>query len=384
MKMLYILNVANRVNNFSRSSMEAAKSLGIEYHIAGNWSYKDDSDREADADKLGIHIHQIDFIRSPFDIRNYKAYKQLKILIDKEGFDVVHCNTPIGGLIGRMVFKGKKNIKIIYQAHGFHFYKGAPLKNWLLYYPVEKCLANYTDVLITINKEDFMVSKNKFRLRSGNSACYVPGVGIDLNKFSIDGDFDKSKKKKELGLPEDCTMLLSVGELSTRKNQEAIIRALPLINNDKVYYCIAGRGDKLEYLKDLAEKHGVINNVRFLGFRSDVSELCKCTDIYCFPSLQEGLPVALMEAMAEGLPCVVSRIRGNIDLIEDGKGGFLCSPKGAEEYAEKISILINDKELKTKMSEINRENIKEFSLDNVAKIMSEIYERYCFEKSEDN
>ena len=155
MKILYILNIAKKVNNFSYTSMIAAKECGLQFHIAGNWSYSDASERENDEKKYGIRIHQIDFVRNPYSLKNRKAYKQLLSLCKQESFDVIHCNTPIGGFLGRIVGNKCNVHKIIYQVHGFHFYKGAPIINWILYYPIEKWLARKTDIIITINKEDF-------------------------------------------------------------------------------------------------------------------------------------------------------------------------------------------------------------------------------------
>ena len=158
-KLLYILNVANKVNNFSYTSMLAAQELGFEFHIAGNWSYESDEERMDDEERYGIKIHQVDFVRTPYHPGNIKAYKQLKSLAQKEQYDVIHCNTPIGGVLGRIIGKQLNVPKVCYQAHGFHFYKGAPKVNWIIYYPIEKWLAKHTDALITINKEDFELQK---------------------------------------------------------------------------------------------------------------------------------------------------------------------------------------------------------------------------------
>ena len=159
-KMLYILNIASRVNSFSYTSMKAAQELGFEYHIAGNWGYANDEERISDEKKYGIHIYQINFIRTPYHPGNIKAYQQLKKIVEREQFDLIHCNTPIGGVVGRLIGKSCKIPTVIYQAHGFHFYKGAPFLNWILFYPIELWLANYTDVLITINQEDYQRAKS--------------------------------------------------------------------------------------------------------------------------------------------------------------------------------------------------------------------------------
>jgi len=371
MKMLYILNVASRVNNFCMSSILAAKNLNIEYHIAGNWGYANDTERVADEKKYGVHIHQIDFIRSPLDFRNYKAYKQLKEIVSREKYDVIHCNTPIGGLLGRLVGRKYKVKKNIYQAHGFHFYKGAPLLNWLIYYPIEKWLARYTDMLITINQEDYELAKAKMRLKKGGKVYYVPGVGIDAERISNTA-FDCDAKRRELGIMPGKIALLSVGELNDNKNHETVIRAISrLHNNENIIYIICGKGDKEKYLKNLADELGV--NLVLAGFRGDVVEICKACDIFVFPSKREGLSVSLMEAMAAGLPCVVSEIRGNVDLVKQKRNGFLCKPSDVEGFAESIKVLATDEELRKKMSQNNIVDIKNFDIVNVVDKMTEIY-----------
>lgn len=374
-KMLYILNIAKKVNNFSYTSMVAAKEMGIEFHIAGNWSYESDEERISDEEKYGIKIHQIDFIRAPYHPGNRKAYKQLKELVKKENYDVIHCNTPIGGILGRIVGKKCNVPKIIYQAHGFHFFKGAPIFNWLIYYPIEKFLARYTDVLVTINHEDYELAKNKMKLRKGGNVYYVPGVGVDINAFDVDESFDRIKKREELGIDNESIMILSVGEINKNKNHETIIRAISVMDCDNVHYFIAGTGEKTEYLKDVCRQNGISDRVHFLGFRKDISELCAVADIYCFPSLREGLSIALMESMSAGLPCVVSKIRGNTDLIEHGRGGYLCDPTNFEGFAEKISNLCNDIEKRSLFGSYNKTAIIPFGTDSVVDNMKKIYSR---------
>ena len=364
MKMLYILNMANRVNNFSYTSMLAAKKLGIEFHITGNWGYKNLDEKKQDEDKYGIYIHQIDFIRNPFDYKNFKAYKQLDTLVKKEGFDVIHCNTPIGGLLGRICAKRNGVKKVIYTAHGFHFYKGAPLLNWLVYYPVEKICSYFTDVLITINHEDYELAKKKMRAADTE---YIPGVGIDTKKFQL-AELDRDKKRKKMGVADGDIVLLSVGELNSNKNHEVIVKAVSELHNSKIHYFIAGQGEKKLYLSDLAEKLNV--NLHLLGYRTDIAELCGMSDIFCFSSYREGLSVSLMEAMAAGLPVVCSKIRGNTDLI-DSDGGELFDPRSAEDCSRALQKAISRNW--NKMGEYNRQKVKEFGRDRVSEKMYEIY-----------
>lgn len=379
MKMLYILNVANRVNNFCMSSLIAAKKMNIEYHIAGNWGYANDLERIADEEKYGVHIHQINFIRSPLDIRNYKAYKQLIEIVKRENYDVIHCNTPIGGVLGRLVGKKHKVDKVIYQAHGFHFYKGSPKLNWMIYYPIEKWLAHYTDALITINQEDYELAKTKLKLRQNGKVYYVPGVGIDMTQYALSAKA-REQKRMELNLDENDVALISMGDLIERKNYDTAIRAIAEAKNPTLQYFICGKGPEEENLKALAGSLGVSEQMRFLGFRSDIKELLTAVDVFLFTSKQEGLPRSMMEAMASGLPVICSKIRGNTDLIQEGQGGFLCESKDISMLAKKINELSSNIELREQMKCVNLDVIKGFSIDNVIEAMKFIYGEALNEK----
>lgn len=319
-------------------------------------------------EKHGIKMNEIPFARSPYSIKNLQAYKALCKLIKEKNFDTIFCHEPVGGVLGRIA-GCKNNCKVIYTAHGFHFYKGAPLLNWLLYYPVEKWLAHYTDALITINQEDYVLAKRKMKLRNGGKVYYVPGVGVDNRKFSR-ATIDKADKRRELGIPEDAVLLLSVGELNNNKNHETVIRAIADMN---VYYIIAGQGALQQHLENLIETQNLQNRVKLLGFRTDVKELYEAADIFVFPSFREGLSLSVMEAMASGLPCVASKIRGNIDLLANGEGGFLCNPQNASEFAEKLNLLAANVALREKMGRTNQMTIQKFSTETVIKEMQSIY-----------
>ena len=259
-------------------------------------------------------------------------------------------------------------MKIIYPAHGFHFYKGAPKKNWLIFYPIEKVCSNFTDVLITINKEDYAFAKKHMNAKQVE---YIPGVGIDTEKFAIP-NFNVAEKRMELGLEDKAIMILSVGELNQNKNHEVVIKAISKLENYNIHYFIAGKGDKEQYLQKLAKDLGV--NLYLLGYRTDIIELLNAADIFVFPSFREGLSVALMEAMAAGLPCVVSRIRGNIDLIEDNRGGYLCAPNDIEAFSEAIKEL-SQKEKRNTFGEYNCQSVKHYDIHKVLEMMMLIYER---------
>lgn len=311
----------------------------------------------------------IDFARSPFSKQTFVAYRQLRDLFAREHFDIVHTHTPVGGVLTRFAARDarKSGIKVLYTAHGFHFYKGAPIQNWLLWYPVERFMSRFTDVLITINNEDFERAKRFARCR----VEYVPGVGIDLSKFAIAGCRDE--KRIELGISDNSFALLSVGDLIPRKNQAAIVRALPLLpKNVKLYIC--GDGQERDNLLRLANELEVIDRVSLLGFRDDIAEIMAACDCLVFPSIHEGLPVSVMEAMASGLPVIASSIRGiDPDLIEDHVEGLLLSDLYSRTIASAVSNLMTNQGLSSRLARNALKRAKEFESNKVIDRVSSLY-----------
>lgn len=366
-KKALIIATVGRFLIFEKKNIEILKSMGYEIHCASNFELKD-TDKVSDID---IIKHQIDFARSPFSFSNIIAYNQLKKLFQKVKFNLVHCHTPVAGFIGRFVAKKyrKEGAKIFYTAHGFHFYTGASLKNWLLFYPAEWVCSWWTDVQITINTEDYQRVKKRFHAKQ---IVYVPGIGIDTNQFERK-NIDVEVKRRELNLKKNDFMLLSVGELNCNKNHAVIIKALSELKNNNVHYYIAGNGEMEDSLRELAVRKGIEKQVHLLGYREDIVELLQVTDVYLLPSIREGLNVSLMEAMSCSLPCICSDIRGNRDLIVEEKGGYRV--KSTDIFMWKAIIeklLINKCEMK-KFGEFNRQRIQLFSSEIVTEKMKKIY-----------
>ena len=319
----------------------------------------------------GCKVYPLSCSRSPFDKRNIKAIGEIKKLVKENGYDIVHCHTPIAAACTRLACRGlrKKGVKVFYTAHGFHFYKGAPKKNWLVYYPVEKLCAHFTDVLITINQEDYALAQKKLKAKK---VVYVPGVGIDLEKFGKP-TISKPEKRRELGIPNDATVLLSVGELNENKNHKIIIQAMSLLEGKNIHYLIAGKGNTASLLSQQAEELRMADKVHLLGYRSDVAELYSASDVFCFPSKREGLGLASLEAMSFGLPILTSNVHGINDYSEYGITGYKFSPSDAEGFAEGIKKLTEEPETCSKMGDYNRKTIKKYSLQNVLPIMHALY-----------
>ncbi len=372
--LLYITNIASKrmAYDFSGTSIEAAHSLGYAFYSVANRSAATQEDINADEEKYGVKLRHFDLVRSPFSGQNATAYRQLCAMIREDGIDYIHCNTPVGGLLGRLAGKKCGVKKVIYQVHGFHFYKGAPLLNWLLYYPVEWLLARWTDAIITINHEDYAFAQKKLTLRKGGKVYYVPGVGIDTNQFAPD-EAVRQAKRQELGLSDDDVMLISAGELNENKNNTVLISALSKLQNKKIHYFLCGVGDKETDLRQQAQEAGIAENVHFLGYRTDMKALLHAADVFVMPSFREGLSRSIMEAMSAGLPCMVSKIRGNVDLVTEGQGGYLHAPTDADTAADAIEKLASDKDLRQAMRSYNLEKIKNFDSSVIEQQIQKIY-----------
>lgn len=366
-KVLLTATVQSHIAQFHKPLIKFLKEKNCEVHIAA---------RNNLAEKNGLKIDDVDkifdipFDRSPFSKKNIQAYKQLKKLIDTEKYDVISCNTPMGGVVTRLAAKSarKNGAAVIYTAHGFHFYKGAPLKNWLFYYPIEKWLSRYTDKIITINKEDFEFAKKKMK---NSNIYYIHGVGVYTDRYNTDAPSDSLRN--ELGFSNDDFIIICTGELNNNKNQKTVIDALSKLNNKKIKLMLAGNGRNQEVLKQQAIKLNVAERVLFLGYVTDLERYVKISNIAVSMSIREGLGLNIIEAMMCGKPVVAALNRGHKDLVIPEKGGFLVQYNNPAELADKISILFENTDLCKKMQEYNLQYIKPFCADNTKKELEKIY-----------
>lgn len=364
MKILYVTTVSSTMSFFT----EHIKMLLQGGHVV-DFACNVMKPINSELVMLGCEVHDVSLNRSPFSVDNWRGYKQLKGLLRKKETDVVHTHTPIVSALVRVALRKDNHIKIIYTAHGFHFHKGAPLLNWLLFYPVEKWLSRYTDVLITINKEDYERAKKSFK---AGRIEYVPGVGVNVEKCSK-VTIKRKEKRTDLGLAEDDFVLVSTGELNSNKNHKTAIHAIHKLNNPSVKYLICGQGQLEDELLHLVKDLDLEHQVMLLGFRTDILEINHIADVFVFPSFREGLSVALMEAMACGLPVVCSDIRGNRDLVEDGKGGFLVGPRDVVGFAQSIKSLSENAALRKRMGQNNVVRVRDFDTSIVLSHMMDIY-----------
>lgn len=319
--------------------------------------------------KYGFVMHDIPFTRNPISIKNIKGFKQLVQLQKERKYDLVYCQQPVGGVMGRKLAK-KFKLPCIYTAHGFHFFKGNnPLKNFI-FKTIEKHYSRYTTALVTINEEDYLASQNFFAKRNYK----INGIGIDLDKYSVKKDFARDKFRENLGLKKEDFVIISIGELNKNKNTFRLLEVMKNIEECNIKYVVCGQGPLKEKYVEYIKTNHLEEKVKMVGFRKDIPELLSMSDAFIMPSYREGLSKSMMEAMSIGLPIIASKIRGNVDLVTDGENGFLCDTEDNASYQEKIVKLANDKNLQEKFSKANKEKIKKYSIQKVIEQLDKVYE----------
>lgn len=365
-KVIFTATVDSHILAFHTPYLKYFKDNGYEVHVATN----------GDAEIPYCDVkHTVSFERSPFKLNNLKAIQQLKKICDTEKFEIIHTHTPMGSVVTRLAAmhaRKKYSTRVIYTAHGFHFFKGAPIQNWLIFYPVEKLLAYKTDTLITINKEDYELAKKKFK----TDVQYVPGVGIDPKKFDfVMTETDKTELRKSLGLKDTDFVMIYPAELSKRKRQIWLIEALTdtLLANPSMHLLLPGKDSLNGKCQSLVGQYGLEQNIHFLGFRNDIPQLLSISNIAVSSASQEGLPVNIMEAMYTGLPVVATNCRGNRDLIDEGINGYLVSVTNENEFAIDILGLYTYRSSLKTYSLKNKTIASIYLLDNVLKDLIVIY-----------
>lgn len=380
-KILMLASVASMIVQFNMANIQLLLNMGYEVHVACNFKEGNTCPSKQVHTLLQtlqsqkVICHQWDCPRGIHAVgKCVRAYCQLWKLTGTYQFAWLHCHSPIGGALARIVAH-KRGMRVIYTAHGFHFYRGAPLLNWLLYYPAEAFLAHWTDVLVTVNREDFCFAKRRMRAKK---IFYIPGIGIDTERFAKEHtDSQKAKARehfcKKYRIPFHASVLLSVGELNKGKNHRIVIKALAALKRPDVYYIICGQGPLRGWLSRYAGRLGVKRHIRMPGYQEQMPWICGNADIFVFPSKREGMPVALMEAMAAGLPCVVSNIRGNRELIHDAAGGMRFRLGQGRQLIKALAILLDDTRLRQACGRYNQKRVKHYDQSVVEKRMYEIY-----------
>ena len=369
-KILFVASIQDHINAFHLPFIKELQENGYEVHVA----CKLNRDYYKKIEKIddGIVWKNVDFTRNPISKSNLKTFKQLINYMRKYNFEFIHTHTPTASFISRYAAK-KTNTKSIYTAHGFHFYKGAPLLNWILYCSIERVAAKWSNAIITMNEEDYTFAKRK--LESEMTSVYkVNGVGLDINKYNI-SDYKDIKFKEYIGLNKDDFIITVVAELIPRKNHKQILQSIkPICKRYKdIKLLIVGDGALYEEIESYIEENYLTKNVLMLGNRNDVPKLLNISDVVGLFSYQEGLPRNIMEAMAAKKPIICTKIRGNIDLVEHNRNGIVVETNDIEATIAAIEKLYVDEQNRVKMGEESFELIKRYCIENVLVQMRNIY-----------
>lgn len=389
-KALIVASVASMIDQFNMQNIELLLENGYDVDVACNFKVGSNCSEKRIAELLkvltekNVNAFQIDFSRNVFNIiKDIVAIKQTNAvmknnansinkarIIESYKYCIVHSHSPIGGIVGRLVAK-RNGVKNIYTAHGFHFYKGGALKNWLLFYPIEKFFSVITDVLITINKEDYELARKKFKAKK---IYKIPGIGLDMSKFQIP-KFDREAYRRKLGLSDKNFMILSVGELNENKNHKLVIQAISKMKDESVHYYIAGVGKNKDEYEELIRKLKIDNQVHLLGYRTDIAELNYCADVFAFPSIREGLGMAALEALACGTPVCGMDTRGIKEYVVNGQTGYIFE-NNVEDCINSLEQIIRmDKWQIEQMKENCKKMAQRYSIEKTNEIMRDIYRK---------
>lgn len=371
MKVLLTATVQSHICQFHKPLVEMLHDYGCEVDVAAKNNLAEKNGLKLD---FADHVFDIPFCRSPFDFQNIKAYRELKKIIKNGKYDIIHCNTPVGGILTRKAASPfrKKGVKVFYTAHGFHFYKGAPIKNWLLYYPIEKLFAHKTDKLITIVDEDYRFSKEHFKCET----CRIHGVGVDELRFFPLSPDEVCKKRVQMGYEPNEKLILCIGELLPNKNQKTAIAAMPavLARHPDAKLLIAGNGPEKNNLDNLIKSLHLENHVVLLGYRTNISEYHQISDLLVACSIREGLGINVIEAMMCKKPVVISNNRGHRELIDKEKNGFMVDVGDSEKMAQHICELLEDDDKYKTFADNAYLFSKRYSKSKVKEELKEIYE----------
>jgi len=368
-KVLMTATIAKHLQRFHLPLLEWFQNEGYETHVAC------EGDEEL---PFCDYQWRIPFVRSPYSMGNVVAYNKLKRLLREHQYVLIHCQTPIAGIITRLVALNTttKQTKVVYTAHGFHFYNSAPWSNWMIYYPLELIASRWADAIITVNYEDY----NRIEEKGNPQTHYykISGCGVNVDRFYPVDTRSKIQLRKCKSFSEDDFLMIYAAEFIPRKNHKFIIdlglelfRKLP-----KAKILFAGRGRLEGELKNKVQEKGLADKILFLGFREDINEIYQLSDIGVSASRQEGLPTNIMEEMMSGLPILASIERGHNELVQHEENGYLYKQEDSLAFIDYASKLYHNDNLRSEFSKASIRKSQKYALSNVVEQVTEIYQKY--------
>jgi glycosyltransferase involved in cell wall biosynthesis len=305
-----------------------------------------------------------------------KALLKLYQIIYREKPDIVHTHTAKAGAIGRIAawLAGVPIIIHTFHGHVFHDYFGK-VKTWL-FIQFEQWLAKITTCIIVISRSQKYDIVTKFRISNKKKVITIP-LGLELERFLLI-DKDTFHLKNELGISRNEFLIGIVGRIVPIKNHELLLKVIKLLREQQlpVHLCIVGDGELRNELIQSAREKNISNYTHFTGWRLDMEKIYSGMDLLALSSLNEGTPVAIIEAMASQVPVVATAVGGVPDLISDGETGLLSAPNDANDLAEKIRQILVNPEMTTKIIKKARESVeKNYHYRRLINDIQNIYEK---------
>lgn len=350
--------------------MKFLQKKGYEVHAAASPA----RGQKAVLENKGIVCWEVDFPRRPISYKIVKAKKQIQRILEQEQFKGVHVHTPIPSFLTRFCLRKREVTKVLYTVHGYHFYKGSKILNWLIFFPIEKIASKWTDGKIVINKEDLDTAQKKLGFEFGENLFFVDGVGIELNEFQ---NFEKKNYfKLKRGLREKDLVVVCIAEFTKNKNHQFLLDVWEKVNQKvkNAHLFLIGDGFLKKALQNKVFAKE-LKNVHFLGYRQDIAEILKETDVVVLTSLREGLPRNIMEAMATKTPVIAFNIRGCKDLVYHNKTGFLVEKQNKKDFEEKLTRLLLDHELRKQMGIQANKEVQKYSVEKIIPKIEAIYKK---------
>lgn len=325
------------------------------------------------------NVFDVAWSRNPLSPRNiFGTTRRVRHVAQEGRYSVVHVHTPIAAWVTRYALRSLSDTvrpAIIYTAHGFHFHtRGKPVAN-LVYRTMERLAARWTDVLVTINDEDFAAAR-AFGTIDPGSVRLVRGIGVDTERFAPaeSGDVRRRAIRAELGISEEAVLVTMVAEMAPVKRHRLAIDALGRVKNERLTLLLVGEGPLEHALRDLVIEQGLKDRVRFAGHRADVDTVLAASDTLLLCSEREGLARCVLEAMATGIPVIGTDTRGITDAVGD-VAGWIVGHDDVKGLADALDALASDAEERTARGAAGRTRAEaEFSLPRIIAAYDELYE----------
>ena len=345
-KLLITASTYSHIVHFHLPYIQKFHELGWEVHVACGG--------EETEIPFADRVVSLSLEKSFTSLSNFKACAQLHSLMSENEYSLVIAHTALASFFTRLAEVGKPHPKTVNVVHGYLFDDRTPKLKAAVLKAAELLVAPQTDLVLTMNAYDTGWAKTH---RTGKTVRSIPGMGVDERKLVPTKNYD-------FGFAEDDFVLVYAAEFSERKSQATLIRMMAQLP-ERVKLLLPGEGALLESCKRLAGELDVSERVIFPGQVKDMCSVLMQADASVTSSRSEGLPFNVMEAMLMGLPVIASRVKGHVDLVEDGVTGYLCEYGDETAFAEAVGKLVDDTRLAKQMGARGKDKAQAYTLSAV-------------------